>query len=981
MILRRRIAAFLALALVIAPGLGGCAGAPGRIPSAAAQPAPPMAAAAPADSPARDWAFEGSDLPPDPEFRFIRLDNGMRVIVRRNATPPGTALVRLNIATGSLHERADERGFAHFVEHMAFNGSTSVPEGEMVRLLERSGLSFGADTNAQTSFEHTTYMLDLPRSDPALLDTALMLMRETASELTFSPDAVARERGVVLAELRDGQGWQRASLEAQLAFFHPDATYRQRLPIGTIATLEAATAPALRAFWEREYVPEKATLIVVGDFDPEAVEEAVRQRFSDWRARTATPRPDEGRIDPGQKRASTVYLDPSLSERVTVSRHGPWLGQPDSAEERRRALLRQIGYGAMNRRFQRMSRLIDPPFRGAGLGTSEVFRIGRTTNLIVDTVDGGWERGLAAAASAYARALDRGFTQAEIDEQVANIRTALENAASGAQTRPHAALVTAALALVRDEQVPTTPQSGLERFNRYSGSITPQAVLAELRRELVPLADPLIRFQGRRSPKGGAKALRSAWNRALRARTSAEEPPPSAPFAYENFGPPGRVVADVLEPHFRIRQVRFANNVLLNLKYSSLAQDRVEVRINLDGGRMLDSRDNPLATELVSSLPRGGLGQHSEDDLQTLLAGRSVSLGLGTTGDTFATGTTTTPRDLALQLQLWAALLTDPGYRREGEVLYRQNIVNSFARLRSSPGAALGNQIGAILSDGDPRFTLQALDRYTALTFDKLRADIGERLRHGAIEIAVVGDIDESAVIDAVARTFGALPEREAGFRDYAAQRERPFTARRGPVILRHAGERNQAIVRHVWPTRDDSDLEETVTLALLAEVAGIELIETLREKLGKAYSPAAASSPSRVWRGYGTFTMNASVDLADVLAVRAALDETARQLMDSPIDADLLRRARAPMIERMENALKTNAGWMSLVERAQGDPASLVRARRAKAVLESLLPADLQAAARRYLSPGQAVQLVVVHDEAALPPELAGAEPGVPQH
>ena len=136
-------------------------------------------------APEHEWPFEKSDLPPDPAYRFGRLDNGMRYIIRPNATPKGTGIVQFWVDAGAVAETDEERGYAQFIEHMAFNGSTRVPEGEMVRLLEREGLAFGADANASTDFDVTTYRLDLPRNDPALLDTALMLMRETASELTF----------------------------------------------------------------------------------------------------------------------------------------------------------------------------------------------------------------------------------------------------------------------------------------------------------------------------------------------------------------------------------------------------------------------------------------------------------------------------------------------------------------------------------------------------------------------------------------------------------------------------------------------------------------------------------------------------------------------------------------------------------------------------------------------------------------------------
>ncbi|WP_298284659.1 pitrilysin family protein [Novosphingobium sp.] len=914
------------------------------------------------------WAFQQSDLPPDPAFRYGQLPGGMRFIIRRNATPAGTAQVRMDIATGSLDERESERGFAHYVEHMAFNGSTHVPEGEMIKLLERNGLSFGADTNAQTSFEQTLYMLDLPRADPKLLDTALMLMRETASELTFDAQAVARERGVVLSELRDGQGWQRTNLEDQLAFFYPAATYPKRLPIGTTEALNAATADTLKAFWAREYVPSKTTMVIVGDFDPDVVEAAIRTRFADWQAKPETPRPDQGKVDPKQKAAVDIHIDPSLSERITASRHGPWKDEPDTIANRRTALLRQIGYGVVNRRFQRMSRTIDPPFRGAGFGTSEVFKIGQTTNLIVDTTDGGWQRGFAAAAGAYARALKGTFTPTEIDEQVANIRTALENAAAGANTRPHSALTGAALALVRDEQVPTTPQSGLDRFNQFAPTITPATVMAALKAGAIPLKDPLIRFQGRTAPKGGEQALRQTFSKATRAKAPAGEVPAPIPFAYTDFGTPGTVVSDTTEPLYGIRQIRFANNVRLNLKRTDLAKDRVQLSLNLDGGEMLDSKAEPLRTELTAVLARGGLGKHSEDDLQTLLAGRSVSLGLGTSGDVFDTSATTTPRDLALQLQVWTALLTDPGYRPEGEVLYQQNIANFFARLRSSPGAALANSIGGIISDNDPRFTLQPQPAYSTLTYAKLRDALTERLTRGAIEIAVVGDIDEAATIAAVARTFGALSPREPEFRPYTAERQRAFTAKRGAEVIRHTGEANQAIIRMVWPTRDDSDADEAMAFALLAEVTGIEVLDTVREKLGKAYSPGASSSLSRVWTGYGTFTINASVDLADLTATRTALRETMRALAAAPVDPDVLQRARAPMLERIDNALKTNSGWMALAERAQTQPDRLQRAKAARARLENVTAANLQALARRYLTPEQAVELLVLPEEAPAP-------------
>ncbi len=926
--------------------------------------------------PAPVWAFERSDLPVEPEYRFGRLDNGLRYVIRRNATPRGTALVRLDIAAGSLDEAESERGYAHFVEHMAFNGSTRVPEGEMVRVLERSGLAFGADTNASTSFQATTYKLDLPTADPALLDTALMLMRETAGELTFAPAAVERERGVVLSEMRDRNTYALKNALDQARFAHPRALYPERFPIGSAETVSAASADALKAFWSREYVPSASTVIVIGDFDPDVVETAIRTRFADWQPGPVENQPGGGPVETRGDPRTGIHIDPALSERVSVSRHGRWLDEPDTAANRREDVLRQIGYSIVNRRLERLSRLPEPPFRDAGFGTGAVFKAGRTTSLVVDSVDRKWRAGLVAAAIELRRALKHGFTRAEVAEQVAVICTSVTNAAASAGTRGNGMLAGAVMALLRDDVVPTAPAGAMARFEAMIPQITPAAVLAALKREAVPLRNPLIRFQGRHPPQGGSAALRQAWNEAM-AKPVGKASMQTAPgFAYAAFGEPGSVVADVREPQLGIRTLRFANGVRLNLKHTELETGSALVQVNIDGGDMLATPDNPLATQMVRMLSSGGLGKHSEDELQTILAGRTVAFALGSAPDTFFASARTTPADLELQMQVLAALVTDPGYRPEGELRYRLDVNNFFLRKDATPGSALSSEGGRILSGGDPRFSLQDVDAYRKLTFARLKADISDRLARGAIEVAVVGDIDEDEVIAQVSRTFGALPAREVDFRAYVEQRRRPFTSQRTRHIVRHKGPADQAIIQLVWPTRDDADPHETAGLDLLERVVRIELTEALRENLGKAYSPAASSAPSRSWTGYGTFAIAASIDVRDLAATRAAILETVAALRTSLVSDDMIQRARQPLLEGFENALKSNSSWMSLVDRAQSEPDRIGRYLTGKARLSALTANDIKALAVRWLDPAAAVEIYVLPESVVSPalPEPAPA-------
>ncbi len=515
-----------------------------------AQPAPSAAtdvlanAPIPADVADAFPEIAGSDVPFDTDYRVGSLVNGMRYIIRSNATPPERGSVRLWVDFGSVAESETERGFAHFIEHMAFNGSTNIPEGEMVRLLEREGLSFGADTNASTGFDTTIYQLNLPRNDVELLETALMLMRETAGNLTFDDEAVEREKGVILSERRVRDTYQLQSTVDRLGFLYPGSAVSERLPIGLIETLEAADGAALRALYERYYRPENMAIVVVGDFDADAVEAAIEGQFSDFAGAPRLDRPAFGPVEIGLAGQTSIFLDPALGESVTVSRHGSWLDESDTLASRREGLLRGVGYAIITRRMQRIARQEDPPFRGARLGTSSFFREGRTTTLSVQAADGEWRRALEAAQQEYRRALQYGFTQAEVDEQLANVRTALVNSVDGAATRSNGGFVSAALRLLRNGRVPSTPESGQAFFEEIEPEITPTAIMAALASQLVPLDNPLIRFEGRTAPEGGEAALRSAWEAGLREDITAGDAADAVAFAYTDFGAPGEVVSE-----------------------------------------------------------------------------------------------------------------------------------------------------------------------------------------------------------------------------------------------------------------------------------------------------------------------------------------------------------------------------------------------------------------------------------------------------
>ncbi|RZJ44862.1 MAG: insulinase family protein, partial [Brevundimonas sp.] len=250
-----------------------------------------LTAAAPAlaqqVTPTDPFAQAASDIPADSNVRFGILPNGMQYAILRNATPPGQASFRLRIDAGSLMENEDQLGLAHFMEHMAFNGTTNIPENDLLRILERLGLAFGADTNASTGFDQTLYMLELPRTNDETVDASLRIMREQVSEALMAPEAVDAERGVIEGEerLRNTPGLR--SIKAQLALLAPGQRISQRMPIGDLNIIRNAPRDRFVEFYDAYYRPSRATFVAVGDFDVDVMEAKIRGAFESWQPKAA----------------------------------------------------------------------------------------------------------------------------------------------------------------------------------------------------------------------------------------------------------------------------------------------------------------------------------------------------------------------------------------------------------------------------------------------------------------------------------------------------------------------------------------------------------------------------------------------------------------------------------------------------------------------------------------------------------------------
>jgi len=363
------------------------------------------------------------------------LPNGMRYVIRRQAARPGQAALRLRIEAGSLLESDAQQGLAHFLEHMAFKGSKAYPDGEMVRILERHGLAFGADTNASTDFDQTVYKLDLPRTDDDTVDTTLALLREAAGELTLDQAAMDSERGVVLSEERTRDTPYFRLFGSRLRFQLKDQRPGDRFPIGKVDVLRTAPVSQIADYYRKYYRPERTVLIAVGDFDPAVMEAKIRESVRQLgRPGPAGKEPGLGKVK-SRKLEARLMVDPGLATSIGVA----WVRPPDPQSltpmaTRREDLLKQLGFTVLNRRLQAIARSPGSPFLSSGAFATTEYKAATITNLVVNADFGQWKEALTRAELEQRRLLQFGVRQDELDREIVELRTALKASAAGAAT-------------------------------------------------------------------------------------------------------------------------------------------------------------------------------------------------------------------------------------------------------------------------------------------------------------------------------------------------------------------------------------------------------------------------------------------------------------------------------------------------------------------------------------------------------------------
>jgi zinc protease len=900
------------------------------------------------------WPHESSDIAVDPAAQFGQLENGMRYVILPNAEPPGRASLRLYMDVGSLMEEDDQQGMAHFLEHMAFNGSKNFPSGEMVEYFQRLGMAFGADTNAHTSFEETVYKLELPKLDETLLTDAVKLFRDYLDGMNLDPAEIDRERGIILSEKLSRDSIDYRTMVEGYKFALPKSILPNRLPIGIEETIKAMPPERFVDFYETWYTPKRAILVAVGDFPNTALlEKLIQTHFSD-----ATPRrqdalrPDLGVIESGRGLTAKLHTEMEakavdLSIEVVRQSHA----KPDTAAERRAKLIRSLADAMINQRLSKLAKQKDAPITSAQAYSYEYLDFLHTSGIGASCQPESWQDALNLAEQEIRRAIQHGFTAAEFEEATASILQQIKLRADQADSRRSRDLADAFVKQLSSKKVFTHPKDDLTRVSAELEAITQE----DAHRALIAdwdTPDIQIFVGGKLQLEGDASAqILSTYAESQQTPVTAPTQEEAVSFAYTDFGPPGEISSKTQQDDLEITQAVFANNVRVSIKPTPFEKGTIRVLVNFGGGKLTAPAEQPgLIPFAQSTFTLGGLEAHDVDTLRRIFAAKTVSADFSVGDGSFLLSGRSATDDLLDQLQLLCAHLTAPGYREEAQEQFRKNLPALFTQLNHTAEGVMTDRVSRFIHNHDPRFGFPEQQEMEKRNLQELRTWLEPQLKSSFLEVSLVGDVDPESALQHLAQTFGALPPRDAEKPAYTEQRQVSFPPP-GKEDFKFSTEIPKAIATMYWPTEDMSDIQRTRRFSVLASILDDRLRLKVREELGETYSPACYHVANDTFTGYGYLTAIIEVKPEQLDSISDIVAEIGQQVATGPITADEFERAMQPLLSQIEQMRRDNRYWsQNVLRNAHEQPERLDWARAMVDDFKNISLADIQALASEYL-------------------------------
>ncbi|MDR2726809.1 MAG: insulinase family protein, partial [Deltaproteobacteria bacterium] len=853
-------------------------------------------------------------------------------------------------------------------------GSRSFPPGSLIPFFQKNGMSFGGDTNAFTSYAATVYTLDLATGSLENLKQGLLALRDFADGVSFGEQEVEQERGVILAEktMRDSEQFR--AIRRYMAAMFPDSRFAN-MPIGEETAIRAATSGPLRAFYRTWYRPERMILVAAGSLDPAVLEPLIREAFADM-----TPEEPARATSPWgapEHRGIRAFYDQRDLGRTTVSltSMGPRRHESDSLASRKETLLATLSAQMMLRRLQQREQADSTLWSGADVDMERAFGLFPTASLQAFTTAEGWEPALRVLEQELRQALDTGFTEDELQENLAELAALLEQDVRERPNLTNSSVALSVVAACNRDRVFTSPEQDLDLHRTISAGLDPEAVNAFFR-QAWDKGNRILYVNGNAAIPEKERAVLAAYEASLAVplperAEAVPEPFPYLPLPQAENPLPVPAERSLNEGRLRVLSGRFANGATFQLVPSTLSQDQVAVHLWFGRGlNALPEEQTPAARLAEAVLGRNGPGKLTR--LESSRRFDKFSLNVNESfRDNFFSITGNAPKEhLELLLQAVWTQFTDPTPHPSAlEEVRRDLALNRHNRYNTVPGV-LRDEQRAFFSG--PAARKRALTEAEAgrLNLEDVKAAIAASRQTPVRHLIVIGDFDPQAALPGIQTLFGTAPLPAEPEPDPRLTPPLPAAFPAGQTrSLRVPDTVNKAVIMAAW-RRDmppDTPKRPDLIRQMLAEALNEQLRDTLRQKLGITYSPWADYQVAEVGTGFAMYRAMISTDVAQCEAARKALDEVMADLARNGVNADQLERIRPPLLTGWKTARGTNSYWLSLLlrEYLTGQP----HADWNDAIPEligSVTKADLDAEAAAAFAPAGCATLLVIQDPQA---------------
>ena len=906
-------------------------------------------------------------LSPHPGLIQGRLANGLRYVLLQNKKPENRISMHLDVQVGSMHESENERGLAHYLEHMVFNGSTHYDPGALVDYFQSIGMMFGPDANAHTGFYETVYDINLPANDGESINQALTVLLDYAQGALLLPEEIRRERGVVLAEKKDRDSVSYRTFRSALAFEMPGSRLARRLPIGTDAVLYRVNHGLLNSFYEAWYRPENMVVVMVGDFDPQVAETYVKARFETMTARAPLRHLPQDNWPSHQGIKAFYHHEPeagSTEVAIQTVQKVPFV--PDTLGAYKQRTVEELGNMMLQHRLSRALVRKEAPFSDAGAYTGTYFRDVHFTVVAAEADPEKWRASLIFLEKALRQALTYGFTPAELKRVKADTIQSLQSAVNAADSRESTWLAREIIRQINQKRIFQSPENELEILKPFVEGLSLETVNQRFRqawdaghRLIKVTGNARIKTAGNTLPEAVITACyRNSGNIAVAPWSQAAV----VPFPYLPVPEtPGKIIAENHLAPSGIVQIDFENQLQLNLLKTDYKANEFLFRVNFGPGRQSQPAHLPgLATITQSVVNESGLGRMDQETLDAALAGRDVTMEFGMDHGRFYFAGRAQQKEAELVFQLLQASFEDPGFRQNIFDLAVERYRQMYKELKRSPQGMMSLEGDSFLAGGDTRFGMPSLEAVNALTLADVRSWLGPWLAHGSLSLSIVGDISPDRMKHLAATYLGTLPDRR---RSFTAEKDRlPVFPAGKSRTLKVDSRIDKGLVQLAFKTDDFWDIHATRRLNILAQVFSERLRKTIREKLGVTYSPQAYNDPSQAYEGYGVMHAVATTAPEMTGQVIRAMAEIADELFEKGVTEKELSLVLPPVLTHIRDLKENNRYWLnSVLSGCRQHPEQLRWSEEIYTDYAAITAPELSRLARKFLGPDNRARVIIV--------------------